>query len=165
MSDVIHLMGMDWKNGVLFVAAIIIVAVFILQKTDWLIEKLGIKSRRQLAEEKQDRDIKELNDHAKRSDENFDKIFHSINNVKDSIDSLSQRVEDMQRRADENEMHMLRDRIGQAYRYYKAKGEWTAMEKEAFDGLIQSYEKAGGTNGMVHSKAIPESFEWRIIDE
>ena len=49
MSDIVQLMEMDWRNGILFMAAIIIVAVFIIQKFDWVIEKLGITSKRQLA--------------------------------------------------------------------------------------------------------------------
>ena len=164
MSDIMHLMEMDWRNGVLFVAAIIIVIVFILQKTDWLIEKIGIKSRRQLAEEKQDRDIKELNDHAKRSDENFDKIFHSINNVKDSINTLSQQVGDMQSRAAENEAARIKDRVAQAYRYYHSVGKITRMEKDALEENIKAYSQYSD-NSFIHSVVEKELPTWIVVDE
>ena len=71
----------------------------------------------------------------------------------------------MKNAAMEARRNTLRDRIGESYRYYSQKGEWTSMEKEALEGLVHSYEQAGGTNGMVHQKVLPASVEWRIIDE
>ena len=156
---------MDWKNGVLFLAAIIIVAVFVIQKFDWIVERFGLQSKRQIKEAKQDKDINELKDRAKKTDENIEKIYASISGLKDSIDEVSAKVSDLQRKTNDAERNKLRDRIGQGYRYYRQKGQWNHIEKEAFEGLIESYEAAGGTNGFVHTKVIPESLTWEVIDE
>ena len=165
MQDISRLLEMDWKNGVLFLAAIIIVAVFVIQKFDWIVERFGLQSKRQIKEAKQDKDINELKDRAKKTDENIEKIYASISGLKDSIDEVSAKVSDLQRKTNDAERNKLRDRIGQGYRYYRQKGQWNHIEKEAFEGLIESYEAAGGTNGFVHTKVIPESLTWEVIDE
>ena len=165
MQDISRLLEMDWKNGVLFLAAIIIVAVFIIQKFDWIVERFGLQSKRQIKEAKQDKDINELKDRAKKTDENIEKIYASISGLKDSIDEVSAKVSDLQRKTNDAERNKLRDRIGQGYRYYRQKGQWNHIEKEAFEGLIESYEAAGGTNGFVHTKVIPESLTWEVVDE
>ena len=165
MSDIIKFIDLDWRNGMLFMAAVIIVAVFILQKTEWLAAKFGITSKRQLAEDKRDQEILELKEHAKSTDGNFAKICKSIEELKEDIKNVSKQVGDMQERNNESERNALRDRIGQSYRYYKAKGEWNMMEKEAFFGLVHSYEQAGGKNGFVHDTCIPRAMEFNIVDE
>lgn len=165
MNDIVNLLGMDWRSGLIFIAALIIVFVWVIDKWDWIVTRLGLQTKFTRREAKQDEDITELKEHAKKTDENFEKILSSVNGLQQSIKEVSDRVAMMQKRNDESEMNQLRDRIGQSYRYYKAKGCWNEMEKEAFNGLIASYEKAGGTNGFVHSIAIPASLEWQIIDE
>ena len=165
MQDISRLLELDWKNGVLFLAAIIVVAVFVIQKFDWIVERFGLQSKRQIKEAKQDKDINELKDRAKKTDENIEKIYASISGLKDSIDEVSAKVSDLQRKTNDAERNKLRDRIGQGYRYYRQKGQWNHIEKEAFEGLIESYEAAGGTNGFVHTKVIPESLTWEVVDE
>lgn len=165
MNDIVNLLGMDWRSGLLFVAALIIVFIWIIDKWNWIVAQFGLQTKSSRRETKQDEDIAELKEHAKKTDENFEKILSSVDGLQQSIKEVSDRVAMMQKRNDESEMNQLRDRIGQSYRYYKAKGCWNEMEKEAFNGLIASYEKAGGTNGFVHSIAIPASLEWQIIDE
>ena len=165
MSDIVNLLNMDWRNGLIFIAAIIIVFIWIIDKWSWIVNRFGLQTKASRRETKQDEDIVELKNHAKRTDDNFEKILRSVEGLQTSIKEVSEQVIAMQKRNDESEMNQLRDRIGQSYRYYKAKGCWNEMEKEAFNGLIASYEKAGGTNGFVHSIAIPASLEWQIIDE
>lgn len=164
MSDIERILAMDWKNGILFIAAVIIVSVFMIQKFDWIVERLGIKSKRQLAEEKQDADIKVLKDHAAKTDENIDKILQSVGELKTSIGQVSSQVQSLQERIDENEISKLSDRITQNYRYYNERKEWTQMEKWAFDNICKSYLRAGG-NSFVRDIAIPRSKEWKVIDE
>lgn len=164
MGEIEQLLQYDFKQGFLFIAALIIVAVFLIQKFDWIIERLGIKSKRQMAEEKQDADINVLKEHAKKTDENIDKILHSINDLKQSIGDVGTQVSSLQTRIDENEMCKLSDRITHNYQYYKSKQQWTTMEKWAFENLCQSYLRAGG-NSFVKDIAIPRSKEWVIIDD
>lgn len=164
MSEIQQLLEFDFREGFLFIAALIIVAVFLIQKFDWVIERLGIKSKRQMAEEKQDMDIKELKAHAEKTDENIDKILQSVSELKTSIGDVSAQVQSLQTRIDENEISKLSDRITQNYRYYNEKQQWTAMEKWAFDNLCNSYLRAGG-NSFVKNIVIPKSKEWKVIDE
>lgn len=164
MSEIEQLLQYDFKQGFLFIAALIIVAVFLIQKFDWIVERLGIKSKRQIAEEKQDADINVLKEHAKKTDENIDKILHNINDLKQSIGDVGTQVSSLQTRIDENEMCKLSDRITQNYQYYKGKGQWTEMEKWAFDNLCQSYLRAGG-NSFVKNIVIPKSKDWEVVDE
>lgn len=164
MSEIQQLLEFDFREGFLFIAALIIVAVFLIQKFDWVIERLGIKSKRQMAEEKQDIDIKELKAHAEKTDENIDKILQSVSELKTSVGDVSVQVQSLQTRIDENEISKLSDRITQNYRYYNEKQQWTAMEKWAFDNLCNSYLRAGG-NSFVKNIVIPKSKEWKVIDE
>lgn len=164
MGEIQQLLEFDFREGFLFVAALIIVAVFLIQKFDWIIERLGIKSKRQIAEEKQDSDIKVLKNHAEKTDENIDKILQSVSELKISVGDISAQVQSLQTRIDENEISKLSDRITQNYRYYNEKQQWTAMEKWAFDNLCNSYLRAGG-NSFVKNIVIPRSKEWKVIDE
>lgn len=51
MGDLYKFFEMNWRSGVLFMAAVLVIAVFLIQKTDWLCERLGLTSKRRLAEE------------------------------------------------------------------------------------------------------------------
>ena len=70
----------------------------------------------------------------------------------------------MEKKTDDSERAKLKDRIAQAYRKHHESGEWTRMDKEAYEGLIRDYEAHGGKNSFVHDICEPESFTWKIID-
>lgn len=59
----------------------------------------------------------------------------------------------------------LKDRISQYYMMYHETGEWTLMQKEALEDLIEEYEAAGGKNSFVHSKVQLEMYTWKTIDK
>ena len=164
MSDIIKFMELDWKNGLLFVAAIIIVAVFILQKTDWIVERLGLTSKRKLAEMKQTNDINELKTHAKKTDENIDKILDGMEVLQKSVHDLSDQMGDLQSKSAENEAARIKDRVAQAYRYYHNAGRITKMEKEALEENIKAYSQYS-SNSFIHSVVEKELPMWEIIDE
>ena len=164
MNDIINLMGMDWKNGVLFIAAVIIVAVFVIQKTDWIVERFGLTSKRQLAETKQDKDINELKEHARKTDENFEKICASIDEIQNTMKVISNKVDNLQNRINENDIATIGDRITQAYNFYRKRGTWTQIEKWAFDNMINQYKSSGG-DGWIDEVVYPRSREWEIVDE
>lgn len=164
MKDFVEVLNLDWRNGLLVIAGLIIVATFLIQKTDWIIERLGLTSKRQLAEDKQNKDIQELREHAKRSDENFAKICSSIDDLKNSIKDVSSQVEKMQKRNDENEAARIKDRVAQAYRYYHAQGRITRMEKEALEENIKAYSQYSD-NSFIHSVVERELPTWEVVDE
>lgn len=164
MGELEQLFQYDIRQGFLFIAALIVAAIFVIQKFDWIVERFGIKSKRQCAEEKQDSDIKVLKEHAVKTDQNIDKILASVDELKTSIEDVSAKVQTLQTRIDENEISKLSDRITQNYRYYNEKKQWTEMERWAFNNLCNSYLRAGG-NSFVRDIAIPRSKEWKVIDE
>lgn len=164
MGELEQLFQYDLRQGFLFIAALIVAAIFVIQKFDWIVERFGIKSKRQCAEEKQDADIKVLKEHAVKTDQNIDKILASVDELKTSIEDVSAKVQTLQTRIDENEISKLSDRITQNYRYYNEKKQWTEMERWAFNNLCNSYLRAGG-NSFVRDIAIPRSKEWKVIDE
>lgn len=165
INNFVGILELDWKNGLIFIAALIIIAVWVIAKFDFLCSRFGIKTKRMLRMEEHEEDIKELKEHADRTDDKIDKLFECMDEMRDDIKELSGAVKSMQEKQDNARRNQLRDRIGQSYRYYAAKKQWNHVEKEAFDGLIESYEAAGGTNGFVHQKCIPESMTWDIVDE
>ena len=164
MSDIENLLAMDWKNGLLFIAALIIVFVWLIQKWDFVCQRFGIQTKRAAKEEKQDRDIEELKEHAKKTDRDIDMIMTNISNIQTSVDDVSSQLKNLADRVNENERSKLSDRITQSYRYYKSKGQWTTMEKWAFDNLCNAYKAANG-DSFIDEVAIPTSKNWEIVDE
>lgn len=155
---------MDWKNGVLFIAALVVVAVFLIQKWDWIISRFGIISKRRLAQEKLEKDVDELKDHTKKTDENIEKLMGAVNEMKECIYDLSNKVNDMQKKNDENEVARIGDRLTQAYNFYRKRGSWTNMEKWAFDNMVKQYKSSGG-DSWIDEVAVPASRGWEIVDE
>ena len=101
-------------------------------------------------------------------------LKNDINDVKGAVEDVSaavtelkNRMVDMLERQDSSTRSRIKDRIAQAYRYYSAEDRrcWTKMEKEAFDGLVESYERAHGDNSFMHETCVPASLTWQIIDE
>lgn len=164
MSDLEKFAALDFKSGVLFIIACLVLLVLIIQKWDWIVSRFGIKTRRILDEEKQVKDIDELKVHAEKTDTNINKIIQSLEELRIFMSTVSSQVQKMQDKNDANERARIKDRLAQSYRYYHEKGEWTEMEKESFEDLIKRYEAAGGENSFVHSICKPESLTWNIID-
>lgn len=164
MSEIQQLLEFDFREGFLFIAALIIVAVFLIQKFDWVIERLGIKSKRQMAEEKQDMDIKILKEHAENTDTNIDKILAGMETLQESIQGVSDQVKILQEKNDLNEAARLKDRIAEAYRYWHERGEWTARDKESMEDMIKAYSQYS-KNSFVHSVVEKEMPQWKIIDD
>ena len=164
MSDIVNLLNMDWRNGLIFIAAIIIVFIWIIDKWSWIVSKFGLQTRASRRETKQDEDIAELKDHAKKTDENFEKILSSVECLQGSIHGLSEQVKALQDKNDMNEAARLKDRISQGYRYYSEKGKWTKMEKEAMEEMIRAYSQYS-QNSFVHSVVERDMPLWTVVDE
>ncbi len=163
MGDLQRIAELDWRSGLLFIGAIIVLAVFILQKTDWIVERLGLTSKRKLMEEQQRKDIEELKAHAKKTDDNFDKISQSMEEVKTNLKEVAEQVQNMQQRINDNNISKMGDRLIQGFRYYNERQQWTSMEKWAFDNLAKSYLDSGG-DSYVEEVVIPASKAWKIVD-
>lgn len=164
VSELQTILALDWKYGLVFVAAVIIIAVWIIQKFDFLVSKFGFTTERMRKDEQKEKDISELKKHADRTDEKIDKIFDSMDEMKESVNALSEQVRKLSDRNDMNEAARLKDRIAQGYRYFSERGEWTSMDKESMEALIQAYSQYS-ENSFVHSVVEKELYQWKIIDE
>lgn len=118
---------------------------------EWIFKKLGLEFK---WKRRQTEDHELLIDDNKR-----------INSLEEKMDELIKLFQVMQDKADARSRARLKDRIAQAYRKYHETQEWTLMDKEAFEGLIKSYEDSGGDNSFVHETCQPESYTWKILDE
>lgn len=130
---------------------------FLVSLFDWFKDRYGIETKATRREKNQVDTIANL-----KSEVELIKS-HQTTMMK-SVDAISQAVKAMQEKSDAAERARLKDRIGQAYRYYNEKGRWNTMEKDAFEDLINSYEAAGGKNSFVHDICMPESLKWDLID-
>ena len=71
---------------------------------------------------------------------------------------------EIQKRNDENEAAVLKDRIAQMYRYIYKKGSMTSMEKESLEDLIKAYSRYSD-NSFVHSVVEKFAATCPIVDE
>ena len=141
------------KEIFIVVVAALIVMKMLVSLWDYFKERFGIETKAS----RQSDAITNLRNEV-------DSIKHDQGEIKDTLNKLSDAVNEMQKKSDAKERATLKDRIGQSYRYYKDKGCWNSMEKDAFNDLIASYEAAGGKNSFVHDVCQPKSLEWEVID-
>ena len=141
----------------LVVLAAILAVQFCVKLWDYFKQRFGIETATMRRERLQSESIEALKTE-------FSTIKHDQAELLQNVDNLTRIVNKMQEQNNSAERARLKDRIGQSYRYYKERGCWTRMEKDAFDDLIASYEAAGGENSFVHEVCQPKSLEWDIID-
>lgn len=164
MGDLKALLDLNFKEGLLFCSLLFVVAIFLIQKWDWLMGRFGIVTKRKLAEDQRGVDIEKLKASVEANGKNVDKIFACMDEIRDDLKEISVGMGNLQHRVDQNEVSKLSDRITQSYRYYKDKKQWTTMEKWAFENLVDSYMRSGG-DSFVDTKVIPASKEWVVKDE
>lgn len=164
MNDIKAILEIDFKSLILALAAILIGFSVIKKATVEVFGWMGIETKWMREKREQKEDLEELKGHNTEQDKKIGLLVDGMSRLEESVNAISESVQAMQKRSDEQERNMLRDRIGQSYRYYQERGYWNRMEKEAFEGLVASYESVGGKNGYVHEKCVPASLEWKIVD-
>ena len=88
-------------------------------------------------------------------------IKDDLAKVSETVQHISEQLDDMKSRNDASEMAKLKDTIISYYKRYKELGEWTDLEADVFWDLFHSYEDHGG-NGYIHSVVEPVMRELRI---
>lgn len=164
VGDIEKFLALDIRNGFLFMVACLIIIVVIAKNIEFMANKLGIKTRRMLEEEEQNKTIGELKKHADKTDEKIDKVVECLQKLQLAVDNISDQVGEIQKRNDENEAAVLKDRIAQMYRYIYKKGSMTSMEKESLEDLIKAYSRYS-SNSFVHSVIEPALYNLPVIDE
>lgn len=144
------------ETFIIVIAAIICVQ-FLVKLWDWFVQRFEIETKASKREKMQIESIAKL-------EAEVQNIKLDQNEIKDAIQKLTSVMDNMQAKQDASDRARIKDRIGQAYRYYRDKQQWNSMEKEAFDELIASYEAAGGKNSFIHETCQPKSHEWKVVD-
>ena len=90
-------------------------------------------------------------------------IRDDLKRLTDTVNSIVNTLEAMQQKENETKLKELKDSLITYYNKYKAVGEWSKLEKEAFWDLFDDYEKRGG-DGYMHSIVEPVMREIKEID-
>lgn len=158
MNEIIYLLSeIGMVHTIIVIFALLFAMQTIIKIIEWYCDYFGIKTKWGL-EKKHEKEM--LLAH----EQQLNAISADTKATKNKLNVLAQMMIEVQEKNDVSERAKLKDRISQSYRYYHEKGEWNAMEKEAFEDLIRDYENHGGENSFVHSICEPESFTWKIVD-
>lgn len=102
-------------------------------------------------------------------DTQLNELSCDVRAVKDKINVLSQMMLEMQEKSDASERAKLKDRLTQAYRYYKENAEktgemtWSDLEDDAFWSMYDDYVNRGG-NHYVRDTIEPYMREFKVIE-
>lgn len=106
-----------------------------------------------------------------RQKKHFDKLQNTDKEILSELKTVTESIDDLHTYQKKRDASDLRDRIQHNYRAYlerakKTHGEVfiTQNQLEAFEGLIESYEQAGG-NSFIHTKIKPAILSWDVISE
>ena len=128
----------------------------IIKLFDYFRERFGIETRFTRREKEQSEVISILKSEV-------DKIKNDQTKIMALISGLQESVDNMQKKSDMNKAAELKDRIGQAYRYYHQIGKINIIEKEALKDLITAYSQFSD-NSFVHSLVEKEMETWEVIE-
>lgn len=85
MSEVNQFINMDHKTGILYIIVAVFAAVAIMKALGYIIDRIGIKTRYQIREEKQQHEIEKLN-------EDYLQMVSNIKKIKDAVSELSDQL-------------------------------------------------------------------------
>lgn len=145
------------------IVALAIVAFFIYKKKI----KPSLKSYVESQEREQARK-EEFERHAKEIGElkqGYSDFHQAIGDLDDKLNRLSDMVEELKERTNAQERTRLKGSISRLYRECHQNKQWTQMQKDVMEDMIQSYEECGGGNSFVHEIVQKEIYSWKIIDE
>ena len=87
-----------------------------------------------------------------------------IKEVSDKVSVVANMILEMQARIDEANKNKLREQIREIYAVHHQTQKITLMEREALEGLIDSYLAAKG-NSFVAKTILPEIYCWEVVDD
>lgn len=119
--------------------------------------------------------LKEIAPFVNEINQNLNDIKNDVNELNNSMSKINTRVKTIEKKQQENdnknreiEKAKLKDRMYQAYRYYRHRSEesgrkeWTKIEKDGFYSMLRSYEMYDN-NSMVHTKVLPYMEDFVVI--
>lgn len=176
MSEAQALFNMDFRIIGLGFLGILIVTGLVLSKFDYLKNRFGVRTKRDIERELLRQTVQSLSELRDNHDNDIKKLQDANRLTQEGISSLSQKIDKMQSLTNErfakNEekqnkrvRNELKDQISKIYIKCSADKTITNMEFEALAGLIETYEDHNGENSFVHSKVEKEMYTWTRIDE
>lgn len=164
MNDINAMFEIDFQSVLLglvaFMAGFIALKKIFTEFCGWMgLETKFMRDRREQKEE-----VQYLKEHSKEQDKKIDGLVEGMKRLETSVEKVSHQVEELMKRNDEADRSKIGDRITQAYNFYRKKGQWTQMERWAFNNMVDSYKKAGG-DSWIDEVALPVSKTWEIVDE
>jgi len=175
MSELKEALNIDLPTLLLSILIVVGGLKVVIESVKWFIGQFGIEFKRvrkrneehdlliktigrlDEVEKSQTNMIEESKNHNSALKADIDKLTMAMARLNEKFDSMIDKT-NATKRAD------LKDKIAQRYRKYSVDKQWTAMEKEAFIGLIRDYEEHGGENSFVHTICEPESYTWVVVD-
>lgn len=178
LEKLLSFSGGEWATVITAVALLFFLFVAVVNGFSDLTEKLGIqfKSKDDRRLDSAEESVQALEETVKTYQDNRvhdreqsfriqKELTDAIQAVSDQLQALKNQIDDSEKAQKKRVRAELKDRIGQAYRYYNQLGSWNSMEKEALEGLIEEYEAAGGENSFVHSKVQKEMYTWTLVEK
>jgi len=92
-------------------------------------------------------------------------LQETLNGVIDKMDVLNHRFDEWDEKTNNERRVARKVQIKDIYSKCNATKKIDSKELECLLELIESYEKAGGTNSFVHEIVIPQIKEWEVTDE
>ena len=178
LEKLLSFSGGEWVTVITAVALLFFFIVAVVNGFSDLAEKLGFefKTKDDCRLDSTEESVQALEETIKTYQDNRvhdrEQSFRIQKELTDAIQTLSDQLQALKNQLDALEVAQnkrdrakLKDRIGQAYRYYTARGWWNPIEKESLEGLIEEYEAAGGENSFVHSRVQKEMYTWTLVDK
>lgn len=164
MNELKAIFELDFKSLILAIATILIGFNVFKKAITEFFGWMGIETKwmRDKREEKEDLDA--LKEHSIEQDGKIEVLVNGMNELKDSVKCITDKIDIMQQREDQNAAARLKDRISESYRDYHKAWKITAREKEALKDLIDAYTKYS-ENSFVHSLVEVEMEQWDIVPE
>lgn len=190
METIQSLTRIDFQYVFISVLTILAAIKAIISLFEWTFNKFGLETK-SMRKRHEDHELlintveglKSLSD---RYEEDFNKIYENNieyrnksveirDDLKNSIQVISSKLDEIKKSTEERFLNYekkhnkriraeLKDKIGQSYRYYHAKGEINDIELEALQDLISEYEAALGENSFVHSLVQKEMYTWEKVE-
>ncbi len=189
MATIQSLTEIDFPYVFISVLTILAAIKAIISLFEWIFNKFGLETK-SMRKRREDHELlistaKNLETLADRYETDFNKIYENNieyrnksveirDDLKNSIEVISGKLDEMKKTTEERFLNSekkhnkriraeLKDKIGQSYRYYHAKGEINDIELEALEDLINEYESADGQNSFIHSLVLKEMYTWKKV--
>lgn len=88
-----------------------------------------------------------------------------VKNLVNVVHSLSDKIDEEQKRVKECKQAELKNQIKQIYHKCYKKKEITHMDWNTLEDLIAQYEEAGGMNSFVHTRVQKEMYTWNEVED